>query len=259
MMKLEEARAKFPVGSMVKITDIGHIYSMYKYWAAHRLSLDDYNDWEKEGIYVDNGDIGEVICVDNHDSYVCDILVAVRVKGKKIFLIKVDGIEPLEDEIPFSEEPPSSGDVPFDVHNEDEFEDQYRRKPEFKLDGKTLIVEAFGRRESLNLAESIDEMVDSCKLRSQLIEVGDKVQILDPGDTYPAYEEFVKKYLCFEQAMFWQYDRIPKKGAVGKVIIKKPSISLKTPICVIQMTDIDTKDHIYLIHPNGLKKVESAE
>ena len=110
-MNLAEARKKFPVGSHVLVTDSGECYSGYESWASMYLAPDDYNDWERYGTYLDNGDIGEVIRIAEHSNGFT-IIAAIRVPSKKVFLIGTDGIEPYD---PPSDGEEMSGDVPFDV------------------------------------------------------------------------------------------------------------------------------------------------
>lgn len=261
-MNLNEAREKFPVGSLVKVIDCGHCFSSYNTWAANYLNREDYMDWDQRGIWLDSGDVGEVICIYEHehiDTY--NPIAAVRIRGKKIFLIEVDGIKAYE-----SEEPFEGAQIPeskFSATNEKEKKPYTPTKTHFvcSFDGTALTVDAFGKVVTRDVSEILDEMVNECEILANAVSVGDAVVITDRDHTYSTYDDFVKKYLCFDQAMTWQYGRYPKNGSVGKVIIKKPHLHLNgKEICVVEIEDDGIiLPEIYLIDVRGLRKVETAE
>lgn len=135
------------------------------------------------------------------------------------------------------------------------------KKPTYTciLDGTRLTVEAFGRKCVQDVRELLEEMVAECEAKSKTILSGDTVVIVDPEATYPQYDEFAKRYLCFEQACIWQYGSYPKRGTVGKVFLvadhtTHPDIMGK--IAAVKVEDVDD-DHegIYLVDVDGLRRV----
>ena len=255
-MSLAEARKKFPVGSRVRVVDSGECYSSYDSWARLYLAPDDYNDWDRIGIYLDDGDIGEVIRIGEHSDGFGNI-AAIRVPDKKVFLIGIDGIESYD---PTSEDAEMPGDVPFDVACQKALE---LEKAGYKsgFDGTCLIVEAYGRRVARDMTELLDELVSECYKESQLIREGDKVRILNLEYTFPFYTKWAERHMCFEQACCWQYSRYPKDGWLGRVLFVRDHLEFKCKIAAVEMIDKEDESDgsIYLIDVNGLKKVEEEE
>ena len=251
-MNLNEARAKYPNGSKVRVVRPGAIYSSFDWWAAKYLEYEQYHSWKYFDAEIRKGDIGEVICVHPHSREEHTIIAAIKIDAKKVYLIDVDAIE-CEQSTPFMNDyHPLFHDV---VEEKEEEEDSLKYRCGF--DGENLIVTAFGQSVTRNMTELLDEMVSECEALSNKISVGDRVQIEDRDYTYASYDDFVKRYLCFDQAMAWQYGRYPDNGSVGKVIIMKPHLrGLPEQVCVVEIDGEDSPfPAIYLIGAGGLKRM----
>ena len=257
-----EASKKFTAGAKVRIADTGYIYSEYEWWAAKYLkTYEQYSNWRYAHYVIDSGDTGTVICVEPHGNREDVFIAAVKVDGKKIIMIDVDGLSLLE-EMPF-DDTFIPGDEPFDVH-EEEKDEHIPDKISYtcSFDGTSLSVEALGRRVTRDVTEILDQMVAECVDKSSQICEGDMVRIMDRGYVFPSYRDFVHRHMCFEQACCWQFCRYPQEGWVGKVLFVRNHLEFDgTKIAAVEITDgsDDSLDTIYLIDVRGLKKVVIEE
>lgn len=246
-MNLFEVREKFLVGSKVKVTNNGNCYSSYRNWALNHLLPRQVEDWERQGVFVENGDVGVVLCVYEHGLPWRDgeILVAVEVKNKKIFIMGYEGIEPYD---------PSFDDA---VLPEPKCETSYT----CTFNGEELIVHAYGQETRRDVQEIIDEMISECHKKTQEIREGDYVVIVDAGDSYDAYIEWIRINCDADQMIQFAWETQPVNGSVGKVIKIRPhTMFIDTRLCLVAIHDGDKlNDSYYLLGMKALRKATKEE
>lgn len=249
-MNIAEAKAKFPVGSMVKVTDDGGVYSAYDTWAKKNFSGHDFLEWRtKSNVYVNTGDIGMVIAVDYHNGTYgeTEILVGIHVEGKRPFIMNARNIEPY--------------DPPFD----DAVIPAKEAAPRFKtcdgskgyevlFDGSNLIVTAHGETIKRNIEELLDEIFEECWKKSREIKAGDTVKITDCEECYPNIIKWLEANATFEQAVRFDWNGCPKNDDLATVLLVAPhQVSGNT----LYMVEIEHDDvfRIYVMNRDGIEKI----
>lgn len=220
-MNLSEAKEKFPIGSMVKVTNCGGVYSGYRVWASENLSYEDYVKWGDTLFSLKNGDIAEVITIAPHGGENRDeILVGINVKGKKPFIIDADDIEPF----PFS------------------------------FDGENLTVYAYGETETFSLSEIIEELRAKCLKKKNAIKVGDKVRIVNSDQCYTTYKDWLRKNADFDQALMFDWGNTPPYGywAVVRTIAEHGEDG---SLLYLVSMERDGGERLYLMDESGIKKL----
>lgn len=221
-MNLSEAKEKFPIGSMVKVTNCGGVYGGYRVWASENLSYEDYVKWGDTLFSLKNGDIAEVIAIAPHGGENRDeILVGINVKGKKPFIIDADDIEPISTVIV----------------------------------GEDLVVCAYGEIETFRLSEIIEELRAKCLKKKNAIKVGDKVRIVNGGLCYPSYASWLKEHADFDQAIMFDWEHMPKYGDEATVlVIAKHSDSEEKLLYLVSVKYRDIT-RTYLMAEDGIEKI----
>ena len=246
-MNLFEVREKFPIGSQVRVTENGDCYSSYENWALNHLAPGHVENWQKRGVFVENGDVGTVLCVHEHGrEWNADkILVAIHVEGKKIFIMGYEGIEPYD--------PPFDGAVLPEPKNEKSYTCTFN--------GEELIVRAFGSETRRNVQEILDEMVCQCKTESQKIREGDYVVIVDAEDSYDTYIDWIRIHCDADQMIQFAWESQPVNGSVGKVVKIRPHTMLfDKQLCLVAIRDGDKLyDSYYLLDKDALRKATKEE
>lgn len=244
-MNLAEAKAKFPIGSKVRVTDNGGVYSSYDRWAKKHFCSKDYLEWNIYGIFLDVGDVGEVMAVDEHEGIDTHLPIAgIRIEGKKPFIISCECIEPYEPETP--EETPEETPIlaAFETGN------GYR----VSFDGSRLAVTAHGETVIRSVEELLDEIVDECYRKHNEIHVGDTVRIKEGEDCYPCYIDWLQENLTFEQALRFDWENTPETGLFATVVAIAPHLELNKNLYLVEV-ELDAVSRLYLMNREALEKI----
>lgn len=251
-MNLAEAKAKFPIGSMVKVVNPGGTYSGYDKWAKEHFSEEDYNNWTQFGekFWTVRGDIGEVIAVDRHGGIDrVRSIVGIRLNGKKPIIICAEDIEPYD--------PPFEGAV----IPQDEQESPRKFKTcdgskgyEVLFTGASLVVTAHGETVSYNVEELLDEIADQCYQKSLKIKVGDTVKIVNGEDSYPCYIDWLEKNLTLEQALRFDWENTPRTGDYAMVAAISSHLDVNKDLYLIEV-EHDCVSRLYLVNREAIEKI----
>lgn len=230
-MNLAEVQNKFPTGSVVKVQDNGHEYTAYDWWAARHLCYEDFVNWKDGDGRLENGDVGIVFCVGHHsEEEEENFVVAIRVEGKKIFLIDAEGVIPF---VPAPEE---------------------HKEYEVTFDGANLIVAAHGETISHNVEELIERLREECHEKGNVPKVGDLVEVVSGDYFYACYTKWLEMNASFEQAVKFAWRSYPSRGLVGTVIKIAPHTITYEPLYLISVVE-DSDERIYLTCAAGIKKI----
>lgn len=251
-MNLTEAKRKFPIGSMVKVKSNGGVYSAYDVWARKHFSAPDFLEWRtKSDVYLDCGDIGQVAVVDHHGGVYGDTeaLVGILVAGKRPFIVSADCIElydpPFDGAVIPQEEPVSDTGLAT-------FQSSSGYKVSFS--GTNLIVTAHGETVSYNVEELLDELHEKCYQKAREIRVGDEVEIMDGTESYPCYDEWLKKNLTLAQALRFDWENPPKTGDLATVVLVAPHLEFSQHLYLIEVEHDDVY-RLYLVNRKAIKKI----
>ena len=249
-MNLSEAKAKFPIGSKVRVTDNGGVYSSYDRWAKKHFCGKDYLEWNIYGIFLDVGDVGEVMSIDEHEGIDTRLPIAgIRVEGKKPFIISCECIEPY--------------DPPFDsaVIPQERSESPRRFKTcdgskgyEVLFNGTSLVVTTHGETVSYNVEELLDEIANECYRKHNEIHVGNRVRIKEGEDCYPCYIDWLQENLTFEQALRFDWENTPKTGLFAEVVVVAPHLELNKNLYLIEV-ERDGVSRLYLMNREAIEKI----
>lgn len=250
-MNLTEAKAKFPIGSMVKIRYTGGHYSGYDKWAEKYMNREDFDKWLRDTkSYPEVGDVGMVIAVAPHSSIRdFDTIAAVNIEGKKPFMMNVEDIEPYD--------PPFEGAaIPQEEPALDTGLITFQSSSGYKVSfsGTNLVVTAHGETVSYNVEELLSEIQEMCYQKAHEIRVGDTVEIVNGDDFYPCYDKWLKENLTFEQALRFNWENTPKTGDCATVVLVAPHLELLKMLYLIEV-EHDGVGRLYLANREAIKKI----
>lgn len=256
-MNLTEAKAKFPIGSTVKVNSTGGLYGAYDVWARKHFSAPDFLEWRtKSEVYLDAGDVGQVAAVDHHGGVYGDteILVGILVAGKKPFVINADCLEPFDP--PFEGAVIPKAEIPQEEPALDTGLTTFQSSSGYKVSfsGTNLIVTAHGETVSHNVEELLDEIQDMCYQKAHEIRVGNAVEIVNSDDFYPCYDKWLKENLTFEQALRFDWENTPKTGDCATVVLVAPHLELLKMLYLIEV-EHDGVGRLYLANREAIKKI----
>lgn len=227
-MNLSEAKAKFPIGSMVEVVNCRGEYASYSEWGRKNLLPDDYAAWEYNKELLHDGDIGEVAVVAPHcDPFMSDIiLVGIRVGGKP-YIIDSKDIRPCENG------------------------EHYLAK----VSGNKLTVSAFGETAEFDLRVIIEELYSQCLKKKNTIKVGDKVRIVDSDQCYPTYKDWLKENADFDQALMFDWGSTPPYGYLAIVHAIARHSSVDDSLLYLVGMERDGDERMYLMAEDGIEKI----
>ena len=85
------------------------------------------------------------------------------------------------------------------------------------------------------------------------IRVGDWVEVVIPGESYPNYFRWLFGRVSFDDIRNFEYTNVPDKGTIGQVI----AIDAHTPDSPYTLAAIRTrKNGVYIVNIDGLRKVK---
>ena len=105
--------------------------------------------------------------------------------------------------------------------------------------------------DEFNLAEGMKKAFAELKKEQEAIKVGDTVEIVNPGNSYIRYTDWLKKNLKFEDAVRYDYGCCPNEGTNG-IAIAIAKHTIRDNILVAFETD---NHKVYLVEDKGLRKV----
>lgn len=122
--------------------------------------------------------------------------------------------------------------------------------PDDEFDIGTGIKEAFKK-----MNEKREELRKAKEEEENKIRVGDWVEVVIPGDSYPNYFRWLFDRVSFDDIRNFEYTNVPDKGTIGRVI----AIDVHSPDSVYTLTAIRTrKNEVYIVNIDGLRKVKKS-
>lgn len=227
-MNLSEAKAKFPIGSMVEVVDWSGVYSGYINWARKNFKKDDYAAWRDNPRDLMDGDIGEVIAVEPHgdEDITNDTLVGIRI-GRMPYIVGSEYIRPCENG------------------------EHYLAK----VSGNKLTVSAFGETAEFDLRVIIEELYSQCLKKKNAIHVGEKVRIVDSDQCYTTYKDWLKENADFDQALMFDWGSTPPYGYLAIVHAIARHSSADDSLLYLVGVERDGDVRMYLMAEDGIEKI----
>lgn len=246
-MTINEARARFPIGSRVRVMDTGKTYSTYNTWAEDHFSKENYEAYKYRTNtcrLVENGEEGMVIAIDLHGGTWSGnvVLAGVIVDNKGPIIIAADALEIVDSS---------------EIAKEAEDGSHYQ----VSFDGTSLFVTAYGVTVEHNVEELLSEIQEKCYEKSREFAVGDSIRITDNLECYTTFDGWLKRNVDFDKALRFDWDNPPEQGAYG-VVVAKAENSDKNPrmLYLVKIYDEsvggdEDSYHLYLMNEKGIEKI----
>lgn len=136
------------------------------------------------------------------------------------------------------------------VDNKDGTTVEAKCHPDDEFDIGTGIKEAFKK-----LNEKREEIRKAKEEEEKKIKVGDWVEVVIPGDSYPNYFRWLFGRVSFDDIRNFEHTNVPDKGTIGRVI----AIDAHSPDFPYTLVAIRTrKNGVYIVGIDGLRKVKKS-
>lgn len=109
--------------------------------------------------------------------------------------------------------------------------------------------------DEFDLGIGIKEALKKIEEAKKVINVGNKVEVVNPGKSYIRYTDWLKKNLKFEDAVRYDYGCCPNEGTNG-IVIAIAKHTKEDNILVAFKTD---NHKVYLVEDKGLRKVSGGK
>lgn len=103
--------------------------------------------------------------------------------------------------------------------------------------------------------EKREEIRKAKEEEEKKIKVGDWVEVVDNGQSYTTYSEWLYNRVKFEFVKYYHYGYCPKNGSIGKVVAIDQH---EDPSDGIIMAIYANDGYVYIVNQEGLKKVAKA-